>query len=935
MCRVLALNVDSFLRANNDEGKQDAAFEAQLENWRLSGREAVQTHWREFSELARRGELLTDNGRYASAVAAAQTAANFAVLWHPGVYASPILDQTLARLGRSAIPTDGAARYATTSPSSVLHVATQVSAIGGHSRMIARWIGRDGARVHSLALTRQAWPVPEDLVNAVAKAGGEIRFVNCCAGGPLAWASGLQSIMKRHDLIVLHVHNQDVVPFVALGGMRRRPRVLLLDHADHLFWLGAGSVDLVINTRLSGRDLCVRRRGVPVDQLAPLPLCLDRVARDLDRPAARRALGLPEESVMLLTVARATKFRPVAGRTYADAFVPLLLRHPEAHLVAVGPGGSEDWTAAQSQVPGRIHSFSETPNTRHFYEAADIYVDSFPFMSNTSILQAGQYGMPVVTRYFFGKGCDIMGADSIGMDANLVRTIDPHDFERRLGLLIENETLRKDLGGRTRAGLESINAGADWNAALAEVYARAGQISQRSAPAATDETPRTDDIDAFAPFVFGPTEAASSAGLRLAQAQELALTTVPPLERASILASLTVRRHFVYRPLHAAWRYLIPEWIAVQLRGYERRARGDASALPIRPMLAPAEQVFSEPKPPEPVALFCGNERYFQHMAVAIVSLAASTRARLIHIHVLTCDGESEEERKLRRTAARLPNVAFRLHRVSAAQIESLFVSNHVTREAYLRFLAADILPICIDRFVYLDCDLIVLDDIAELYGMELGEKVLAAAPDFPWDPDGTERRRLVELGLPEEKTYINSGVLVVDRRRWQDAGLTARLVAFTQAHNSALRFHDQDALNVVCQNDIHVIDPRWNLQARMYLLTRRQFPVEWGETRMARRNPGVIHFTTGNKPWDLDGYVPRRRLYFHFLRRTEWANDALPKGRTAKLTYRTRRLLLRAGLDFGWLHACTTYAARKVFGHATYAVRVKHAHQSDSSQGQ
>ena len=84
--------------------------------------------------------------------------------------------------------------------------------------------------------------------------------INRSMGGLLGWGRALQSVIDASDLVVLHVHNNDVVPFLALAGMgRRRPPVVFVDHADHLFWLGARFADLIVNTRLSGHRLAARR----------------------------------------------------------------------------------------------------------------------------------------------------------------------------------------------------------------------------------------------------------------------------------------------------------------------------------------------------------------------------------------------------------------------------------------------------------------------------------------------------------------------------------------------------------------------------------------------------------------------------------------------------------------------------------------------------
>ena len=132
-----------------------------------------------------------------------------------------------ARAGRAA----SAAR-----PERVLHVVTECAAVGGHSRMAWRWIERDAARVPTLALTRQRGPVPDRRAGAVGARGG--RVADPEGHDLIARARELAALVDAADLVVLHVHPFEVVAPIALADRAGRPPVLLVNHADHCFWLG-------------------------------------------------------------------------------------------------------------------------------------------------------------------------------------------------------------------------------------------------------------------------------------------------------------------------------------------------------------------------------------------------------------------------------------------------------------------------------------------------------------------------------------------------------------------------------------------------------------------------------------------------------------------------------------------------------------------------
>ncbi len=545
--------------------RSDSALQADIASWRSAGRALIATQSDEFRDLTAAIEPLIDRRRYSAAAAAAQVAANYAVMWHPGTFASPSLERALRRLGKAAIRAPNVAHRPRGSELRVLHVATSVGAIGGHVRMLRRWIAQDSANIHSVALSRQTEAVPDVLRAAVATAGGRITLVNRLPGGLLSWARSLQACVGEADLVVLHVHNQDIVAFLALAGMTRRPPVILLNHADHVFWLGAGFVDLVVSTRRSGHGLCASRRGIAPERNALLPLSVDPVTRRSTREQAKRALGLADCDVVLLSVARAVKYRPMGGLSFADALLPLLRSDKRLRLVAVGPGGTVDWSAAEAAVPGQIVAYKETPTTAPFFEAADIYVDSFPFSSITSLIEAGLYMLPLLTRFPFGRGCEIMGADSVGIDETLVRAQNLDGFRTAIARLADDSGLRAQVGEATRAGIESTNHGTGWRRSLYDVYDQAFALSRRARVISGDDAPCFSDVDVLLPFVFG-TPAPSTPTERRANARELGLKTLPPVARARAWAGMSWRREFRFRDASKAWRYLVPEWMTVRAR---------------------------------------------------------------------------------------------------------------------------------------------------------------------------------------------------------------------------------------------------------------------------------------------------------------------------------------------------------------------------------
>ena len=175
----------------------------------------------------------------------------------------------------------------------------------------------------------------------------------------------------------------------------------------------------------------------------------------------------------------------------------------------------------------------------------------------------------------------------------------------------------------------------------------------------------------------------------------------------------------------------------------------------------------SIPAPEAITVVLCANPLYFQHLAVAARSVVDNAPGALIDFHVLFCDPDPEAEAKLHECWADSERVSFQMHHVDGRVLDALFVDGYLTKETYLRFLVAEILPNHIEKIIYLDCDVVVLEDLRRLWAEDRGGKLLAAAPDHPRLPL-LSRDRLLGVGIPVDVTYVNAGVLLIDRVRWR-----------------------------------------------------------------------------------------------------------------------------------------------------------------------
>ncbi|AKG23975.1 glycosyltransferase family 4 protein [Calothrix sp. 336/3] len=532
--------------------------------WREEGCQSIQQNFEVFRNLLASAKDLAECGKYDAASVYAQVAAFHAQYNHCGFFVSPELEHILIKIGRSTIPPISPSRNKSTlfsgEPKKILHVSTNISSpFGGIPRLLRRWIQQDTERSHSVVLTGQIpLPVPKILRDTVINSHGKIYLLDMEKGGVVSTAKRLRQYAAMADIVVLHTWESDVIATIAFANKEQSPPVIYVNHSDHCFWLGACISDVIVNLRESGMHLSQERRGIEAERNLLLPTILEPLDRVLSQAEAKRQIGLAEDSLMLLSIARPAKYKTIDGITFADAHVPLLEQYEQAVLVVIGPGSREEWSAAIQKTQGRIRVLEQTENTAVFYQAADIYVDSYPFISNTSLLEAGSYGVPLVTRYPFPDACEILRADVPGLIDNIIQVRSLEEYTAVLSRLVEDEEFRLSLGEATKKKIAETHWGSNWQHFLENVYHRAATLPRSTVPS----VPIDDKIFLSEPDVFLPRIHGQKFDFDYL-IQESALKFMPLYQKLLQLMRL-VKKYGIYKNSSSRlglFGYLVPNWL--------------------------------------------------------------------------------------------------------------------------------------------------------------------------------------------------------------------------------------------------------------------------------------------------------------------------------------------------------------------------------------
>lgn len=260
------------------------------------------------------------------------------------------------------------------------------------------------------------------------------------------------------------------------------------------------------------------------------------------------------------------------------------------------------------------------------------------------------------------------------------------------------------------------------------------------------------------------------------------------------------------------------------------------------------------------VAVFACNERFVPYLSVALQSIIENASPnRHYDIIVLTRDITPASMLALTRQAD-VPNVFVGFLDVDAALGDlQLPHHGHFRPETYFRLLAPSLLA-NVDKAIYLDSDLVVNADIAELYDIDVTGYLLGATLDADTvgqshGYDLTVRPYLArELGLSDPDSYFQAGVLLMNLDEFRRQTTPQQLLGISTER--MWRWLDQDVLNKIVDGKYRKIHMRWNYLYDWEYMRRSHIVIHapayvQAEYDEARRNPCIVHYAgPDNRPW-------------------------------------------------------------------------------------
>jgi lipopolysaccharide biosynthesis glycosyltransferase len=264
------------------------------------------------------------------------------------------------------------------------------------------------------------------------------------------------------------------------------------------------------------------------------------------------------------------------------------------------------------------------------------------------------------------------------------------------------------------------------------------------------------------------------------------------------------------------------------------------------------------------VASSC-DDNYAQHLAAVIASiLANASRPAAFRFWILSA-GLTPGNRSIFEKVAAKHGAALQILSIDPSKLKNAPVSGHISLASYYRIFLPELLPVSIEKIVYVDADLIVFADLQKLLDLPMGTDLVGAVqnPRF---------HRWSSLHLSPSMGYFNAGVLLINLAQWRKEDLQQKLCSLIDTDRESLKLHDQDALNRVVAGRWLRLDPRWNQQYSFFLVGPKMLGLSSGDYRRLLRRPFIAHYSGGSKPWVFSDDHPLKSAYYRYLDMTPHA---------------------------------------------------------------
>lgn len=247
------------------------------------------------------------------------------------------------------------------------------------------------------------------------------------------------------------------------------------------------------------------------------------------------------------------------------------------------------------------------------------------------------------------------------------------------------------------------------------------------------------------------------------------------------------------------------------------------------------------------------DSNYVYPLKVMLTSLFMNNEGEVFDIYVMNASLKNYElddlKQLIEKNNSKMINV-----RVDEKSFDRAPTLRHYTKAMYYRLLAHEFLPEHLDKILYLDPDILVLNKVNDLYNMDFENNLFLMAYHAKIASKSFSQARLRPFKI---KKYYNSGVILMNLNLIRKKVRKEDIYDYVNKYGSKLMLPDQDIINALYADSIKTIDEiLYNYDARSYSYYKTYYKLKSKrlcDMDYVIKNTVIMHFCGKKKPWNAD----------------------------------------------------------------------------------
>jgi len=299
--------------------------------------------------------------------------------------------------------------------------------------------------------------------------------------------------------------------------------------------------------------------------------------------------------------------------------------------------------------------------------------------------------------------------------------------------------------------------------------------------------------------------------------------------------------------------------------------------------------------------IFVADDFYLPYTSAAIQSVVENSSKEFYYkIYIVHLDAlGSQNVSLMKEQIEKYSHFSIDFVDVSASMSKRDFRNKHIWSKSMWCKLLIPYLFEKLEKIVYLDSDVILRCDAAQIFDIDMKGNILSAArcpiniSNHSYalkEGKDTLPQNIIESidfycmdNLKNYQNYFCSGVMVLDVNKFCNFIPKERLLDFAEQKQNEPMFSDQSALNIIFEGNINFLHQKYGYEVENHWAKPQYLSTQiYDEYFEAKENPQIIHFLW--KPWTRFYHVEYFYEFWKYATRTKFCREIVERMNEKKL---------------------------------------------------